>query len=78
MQKKDSLELLALKLELPREDSRNNPRYGRNRRDQKIEVGCVRQAPSLCPLRGEIEKHRSGIQSDREVNQHNMLGVLGK
>src|ERR1700674_2860487 len=76
MQQKDALQFLAIKLELPREDTRGQNWNRGNRRRQQVVVGCIRQATYFRPLRDKVESHCCDEQRDGKVDEHDMLCVL--
>jgi predicted small lipoprotein YifL len=51
-------------------------RHGGDRRDQKGVVGCGHQDPLAFPLAEKIKEHADNEESNREVNQYDMLRVL--
>jgi hypothetical protein len=78
MQEQDTLQLLALKLKLPRQKARDNDRHGTDSGRQKVVIGDDGQAAAPGALREEVKQHANGKQGDGEMDQCNVLGVLGE
>src|ERR1700724_3118012 len=76
MHQEDAFQLLSLEFPLPRKNSGDYNRYGCDRRDEQIVVGCRTQQGLLLPLRKKIKEDADDKQRDREVDQHHVLRML--
>ncbi len=73
-----SLELLPLELKLPRKQARRDDQRRRNCSHKEIVIGRRGEGAALRQLRDEVKRNAREEQSDREVNQHNVLRVFGQ
>src|SRR6185436_9761191 len=71
-------QLLPFERPLPRGHPARHNRQGRGSRYQQVEIRRRRQRRVLPPRRKIVERHRRDAQSNREVNQHDVLRVLGQ
>ena len=78
MLQQDSLEFLALELELPREKTGRDDHWRRNCGHDKVVIGGRGEGVALRQLRDEVKRNAREKQGDREVNQHDVLRVFGQ
>src|SRR6476660_5722379 len=76
MHQEDAFRFLSLEFPLPRKNSSDYDRHGRDCRDEQIVVGRRNQQGLLLPLRKKIKEDADDKQRDREVDQHHMLRML--
>src|SRR3974390_2415797 len=78
MVKQQPLEPLSFELPLPGSEAGGDGRDGEERGNRQVDVRGLAPLWFLEPQRERVEADRGQIQSDREVNQHNVLRVFGK
>ena len=78
MQQEDAFKALAFELPLPRDDSCGQYRYSGERCDEEIAVSRCGQQVALGPSCKKIKHDVDDKERDREMNQHDVLRVLGE
>src|SRR5215469_4814153 len=78
MKQQDALQFLSFELELPGEYPGGYHRYCRNCGHEEVVVSRGRQGGFSCHLSAQIKRHGGYEQSNRKMDQDDVLGVLGQ